>query len=126
MWRERPLTGVGSDNFRWLYGPRAGRAFWDARVYANNTLLEAAATTGALGALALGGCLLASLERGLRRARAADPGAAEGAAALGSFALVAGIAAHGVVDYVLAFTGHYAALGFAVGAVSAADGEDQA
>jgi hypothetical protein len=126
MLRERPLTGVGSDNFRWLYGPRAGRPFWDARVYANNTLLEAAATTGALGALALGGCLLASLLCGLRRARAADPGSASGAAALATFALVAGIAAHGVVDYVLAFTGHYVVFGFAVGAVAAADNEGEA
>jgi O-antigen ligase len=123
MWRERPLTGVGSDNFRWLYGPRAGQPFWDARVYANGTLLEAAATTGTLGALALGGCLLASLASGLRRARGADARGAPGWEALASFALVAGIAAHGVVDYVLAFTGHYLVLGFAVGAVAAPDVE---
>jgi hypothetical protein len=123
MWRERPLTGVGSDNFRWLYGPRAGQPFWDARVYANGTLLEAAATTGTLGVLALGGCLLASLASGLRRARAADERFAPGGEALASFALLAGIAAHGVVDYVLAFTGHYLVLGFAVGAVAAPDGE---
>ena len=38
MWRERPLTGVGPDNFRWLYGPRAGHAVWDTRVFANNLL----------------------------------------------------------------------------------------
>lgn len=126
MWRERPLTGVGSDNFRLLYGPRAGRPFWDFRVYANNTLLEAAATTGSLGALALGGCLWAALALGLRRARAAQPRTAAGEAALGSFALVAGIAAHGVVDYVLAFTGHYLVFGFAVGAVAAPGSEDEA
>jgi hypothetical protein len=123
MWRERPLTGVGPDNFRWLYGPRAGQPFWDARVYANATLLEAAATTGTLGALALGGCLLASLASGLSHARAAGARDAPGREALASFALLAGIAAHGVVDYVLAFTGHYLVLGFAVGAVAAPDGE---
>jgi O-antigen ligase len=126
MWRERPLTGVGSDNFRRLYGPRAGQPYWDARVYANNTLLEAAATTGSLGALALGGSLLASLALGLRRARAAAPQAAAGQAALAAFALVAGIAAHGVVDYVLAFTGHYLVFGFAVGAIAAPRSEDEA
>src|SRR5262245_40433232 len=26
MWKERPLVGVGADNFRWLYGPKAGRS----------------------------------------------------------------------------------------------------
>jgi hypothetical protein len=33
--------------------------------------------------------------------------------------LLAFVAAHGVVDYVLAFTGHYLVLGFAVGTAAA-------
>jgi O-antigen ligase len=119
MWRERPWSGVGPDNFRWLHGPRAGHAFWDTRVFANNTLLEAAATTGTPGLLALLATLIALLvssARGLLTAT--SPDGARLAAAL--FALGAGIAAHGAVDYVLAFTGHYLLFGFVVGGVSAA------
>jgi hypothetical protein len=119
LWRERPLTGVGPDNFRWLHGPKAGQAFWDSRVYANNTLLEAAATTGGLGLLSLAGCLVSSLAGALRRTLRCDPRSASGAEAAALLALVAGIAAHGVVDYVLAFTGHYLMFGFVVGGIAA-------
>jgi O-antigen ligase len=119
MWRERPLTGVGADNFRWLYGPKAGQPFWDSRVYANNTLLEAAATTGTLGLVALGGSLITSAATGWCRALAADPRTPAGAERAALLALVAGIAVHGAVDSVLAFTGHYLLFGFVVGGVSA-------
>ena len=110
LWREHPLLGAGPDNFRRLYGPAAGRAFWDDRVYANHTLLEAAATTGSLGALALAAVLLLTSWRTLR-STAAD------SATL--FALAIGIIAHGLVDYVLAMTGHYLVFGLVVGAASA-------
>jgi O-antigen ligase len=106
---------VGPDNFRRLYGSAAGHPSWDTRVFANNTLLEAAATTGALGLLALGGTLIAtalSAGRGLRDAGA--PGSTAGAL----FAVTIGLAAHGVVDYVLAFTGHYLLFGLVVGAAA--------
>jgi len=114
LWRRRPLTGVGSDNFRWLYGEAAGRPSWDTRVFANNALLEAAATTGLVGLVALAGTLAATLWcawRALGR-----PDVTGVAAAL--FALTVGLAAHGVVDYVLAFTGHYILFAFVVGSVA--------
>ena len=114
LWRRQPLTGVGSDNFRWLYGEAAGQPASDTRVFANNALLEAAATTGLLGLVALAGTLAAtfwSAWNALGR-----PGATGVAAAL--FALTVGIAAHGVVDYVLAFTGHYVLFAFVVGSVA--------
>ena len=114
LWRRRPLTGVGSDNFRWLYGEAAGRPAWDTRVFANNALLEAAATTGLVGLVALAGTLAATLWcawRALGR-----PDVTGVAAAL--FALTVGLAAHGVVDYVLAFTGHYILFAFVVGSVA--------
>jgi hypothetical protein len=114
MWRERPLLGVGPDNFRWLHGPRAGQALWDSRVFANNLYLEAAATTGSLGLLALlaalGAALLASARRLLRAATAR-----EAAVPAALFAGLAAIAAHGLVDYLLAFTGHYLVFGLLVG-----------
>lgn len=110
MWRDHPLTGVGSDNFRWLHGPRAGRASWDARVFANNTLLEAAATTGTLGLLALGATLTLALVSSWRgRDRPGGPAL---------FALCVALAAHGLVDYTLAFTGHYLLFAFVVGAAA--------
>jgi len=117
MWRERPLLGVGADNFRWLYGPRAGRAVWDTRVFANNLYLEAAATTGTLGLVAICGTLAAS---GLASARAAWRSPAATPVAAASFGLVAAIAAHGMVDYLLAFTGHYLLLAVVVGMAAAA------
>jgi len=118
MWAERPITGMGSDRFRWLYGPRAGRRFWDARVYANNTLLETAATTGTLGAAALLLTLLSSGVALVAGARAIPP-APDTAAGLALLGLVGGLFAHGIVDYVLAFTGHYLLFAFVVGACAA-------
>ena len=114
MWKEHPLLGVGSDNFRWLHGPRAGQPMWDSRVFANNLYLEAAATTGSLGLLAvlatLGAALLASARRLL-----ASRSAQEAAVPAALFAALAAIAAHGTVDYLLAFTGHYLVFGLLVG-----------
>jgi hypothetical protein len=110
MWREHPLTGVGSDNFRRLYGPWAGRLFWDNRIYANSLYLETAATTGSLGVLAL----LATLATmAVRCARAASR---HGVILL---ALTGAVVVHGMVDYFLAFTGHYLFFGFLVGAAAA-------
>lgn len=112
MWRERPLVGVGPDNFRWLYGPRAGRAFWDTRVFANNLYLEAAATTGTLGLLAMVATLGTALYSAGRAAWRAPREAPVAAALCG---LLAAIAAHGAVDYLLASTGHYLLFAAAVG-----------
>jgi hypothetical protein len=119
LWWERPLVGVGPDNYRRLYGPRAGRLAWDSRVYANNTLLEVAATTGLFGALALGTVLVSSVAGAGRRLRRAPCGTAAHGVAAALLGLGVGLASHGLVDYVLAFTGHYLLFGFVVGAVSA-------
>jgi O-Antigen ligase len=116
MWRERPLLGVGADNFRWLYGPRAGRVLWDTRVFANNLYLEAAATTGALGLVAICGTLVAS---GLASARAFLDVPAAAPVAAGTLGLLAAIAVHGAVDYLLAFTGQYLVLAIVVGMAGA-------
>ncbi len=118
MWAERPFSGFGSDSFRWMYGPRAGRRYWDERVFANNALLEAGATTGTLGAAALVLTLVAAGFAAGRSAARADT--ANGMALLG---LVVGLAAHGVVDYLLAFTGHYLLFAFVVGSCAALPSE---
>jgi O-antigen ligase len=113
MWRSHPLLGVGPDNFRWLYGRQAGEPFWDTRVFANNTLLEAAATTGSLGLAALALTLAAALftsYRGFERAPDAER--------LALLGLTVAVLAHGLVDYTLAFTGHYLFFGFLIGSVA--------
>jgi hypothetical protein len=121
MWRAHPVLGAGPDNFRWLYGRYAGRSFWDTRVFANNTLLEAAATTGSLGALALALTFAAALGAAYRRLARGNGLAREGAIA--TFGLATGLFAHGVVDYVLAFTGHYLFLGFLIGSIAAPESD---
>jgi hypothetical protein len=115
LWRSRPLTGVGSDNYRWLYGPAAGQASWDTRVFANNALLEAAATTGLVGLVALLGTIATTGLAAFRALRLAVPA---GGVAAAVFALTVGLAAHGLVDYVLAFTGHYLLFAFVVGSAA--------
>lgn len=119
MWRDRPLLGHGSDSFRRLYGARSGRAYSDDRVYANNTLLEAAATTGAAGALALAGTLASTAFFAWRNVRTSfqDQTSERGLAAA-LFGMATAITVHGVVDYVLAFTGHYVVFAAVVGAVT--------
>ena len=118
MWRAHPVLGVGPDRFRHLYGPWAGRAWWDDRVYANNLLLELAATVGTAGAALLAAAAAAAAVGAWRARR--DAGAAMETIAV--LSLLAFVAAHGLVDYVLAFTGHYLVLAFAVGAASAVGG----
>jgi O-antigen ligase/polysaccharide polymerase Wzy-like membrane protein len=141
MWRDRPWTGVGPDNFRRLYGRYTGRTFWDERVAANNLVLETGATTGLLGVLALAGTLGAAGVSAGRLAAGAGSGSpravrgglrhgAEAPADFGESALqqrvcaaavlglLAAVVTHGAVDYLLGFTGPYLLLAFVVGAAT--------
>lgn len=120
MWRRHPVLGVGSDNFRWLHGTFAGRADNDPRTFSNNTLLEAASTTGSLGLFALVATLGSALSGAWRAAGGRGGGANPFGAAI--FGLLVAVTAHGFVDYVLAFTGHYVAFAFLIGS-AATDGE---
>jgi len=124
MWRDRPWTGMGPDNFRRLYGRYSGRTFWDERVAANNLMLETGATTGLLGVLALAGTLGTAGVAAARRSQApAAEGRAEAAALLG---LLAAVVSHGAVDYLLGFTGPYLLVAFAVGSASSPPGAARA
>ena len=120
MWRDRPWTGVGPDNFRRLYGPYAGREFWDNRVTANNLYLETAATTGLPGLLALCAALAATAAVLVREL--GGGGRAEAAVLL---ALLTAFVVHGAVDYVLGFTGPYLLLAFIVGSACALRAESR-
>jgi hypothetical protein len=115
MWASRPVLGVGPDRFRRIYGEWAERNVFDTRVYSNSLYLELAATLGALGLTAfVAVCILAI--RGSSRA----PGFSS---TLGGSLLVVFLV-HGAVDYVLAFTGPYLALGFAWGLATPPPDED--
>lgn len=52
MAADRPLLGVGPDNFRLAYGRYTGQDVWDSSVHANNIYLEMLADMGVPGALA--------------------------------------------------------------------------
>jgi O-antigen ligase/polysaccharide polymerase Wzy-like membrane protein len=124
MWRERPLLGIGPDNFRWAHSATAGPshgAVYETTILANNIFLEAAADTGTLGLLALVATLVATARAAWRALLRAAPGSADAVEAAVLLALTAGVAVHGTVDTLLGFTGHYLFLGIVVGAASTAD-----
>ena len=129
MWRARPLTGIGPDNFRWAHAADASGPSGDTHetlIPANNLFLEAAATTGTLGLLALVGTLAATARAAWRALRRAAPGSADAVQAAVLLALTTGVAVHGTVDTLLGFTGHYLFLGIVVGAASADARADRA
>jgi hypothetical protein len=123
MWAERPLLGVGPDNFRHLYGRYLGISEWDKRLHANNLYLELLANLGLAGTLVFAALSAAIASRWLYRWRAAT----------GTFAiLLLGLAGaflaffvHGFLDYFLEFVSLYllfwivAALIVATGRISA-------
>ncbi len=49
MFRERPVFGVGPDNFRWIYGRYLGFDHWDTNIHANSIYFEFLADTGLVG-----------------------------------------------------------------------------
>jgi hypothetical protein len=55
----------------------------------------------------------------VRHAAKADTGTAGLGSSVALLGLVAGLAAHGLVDYLLAFTGHYLLFAFVVGSCAA-------
>jgi O-antigen ligase len=111
-----PWLGVGPDNFRWLYGPAAGHVTWDTRVFSNSLYVELLATVGVLGFAAFAFLVGSALARLGERLRSGDPSL--DAATLAASLL--GFLVHGLVDYLLAFTGIYLAFFVLLGAASAA------
>jgi O-antigen ligase len=113
MWIEHPLTGVGADNFRLVYGRYAGLSPFDDRITANNIFFETLATVGVVGLAAwawLAAVLVRLVARGLARPPRMAPLGAAVAAGLLAFA------AHGLVDHFLEFTPTYGLFWLLVGA----------
>lgn len=103
LWRERPLLGIGPDNFRRRYeavlspAPN-GQPYTDTRIHANNLYFETLADLGIAGVIALA-WLAVALGRALRAHRATGNlvGLASGVAAAVFFV-------HGALDYFFEFT----------------------
>ncbi len=110
---ERPVLGIGPDNYRLVYGRYLGLAAWDKRVHANNTYLEVLVGMGALGVAALAWLLA----RASRRAVAIVSSAGADAIPLVAAATAAcvAIAAHAAVDSFLTFTSTYVIFALAAG-----------
>lgn len=106
MWRERPLLGVGPDNFRHLYGRYLGLDEWDEGLHANNMYVEILTDVGILGAIVFAWFMLTVVVRTLlllHTARTA-PEAVWTAGLGGAFAA---FLIHGLLDYFLEFASIY-------------------
>ena len=111
--RDRPLLGIGPDNFRHTYGRELGLAAWDERVHANNSYIEVLVGMGMVGAIALAWLAISALRCGvsllLRSTESRLPIAAA------AFAACAAIATHALVDSFLTFTPTYTVFAIAAG-----------
>ena len=111
--RERPLLGIGPDNFRHTYGRRLGLAAWDERVHANNSYIEVLAGMGVLGAAAMAWLMFGALRFARRSLIEASDARLPIVAA--SFAACAAIVVHALVDSFLTFTPTYVVFAIAAG-----------
>lgn len=117
MAADRPLLGVGPDNFRLLYGSYAGVDDWDTGIHANNLYIEWLADTGVIGLLAF---LWMSVTMGREVVRRVTRGPTE-ASWLLTLGLAAGLLAwyvHGVLDYFYEFTPTFVAFWLIAGLAS--------
>jgi hypothetical protein len=111
MFRTHPITGVGPDGFRNLYGEYAGVAQWNKNIYTNNTYIEMFTNLGLLGGLAflwLGVLALWQAGHALLRSQRGPMWLL----GLGVTASLAAFFTHGVVDYFLFSTPLYAIFWF--------------
>lgn len=99
MMQERPLLGIGLDNFRLIYGERLDKPIYDKTVHTNNFYLELLVSLGIIGAIPFliwSAALLVDVLRTLRRLDLT----------MWQVALAAGLLAffiHGFLDFFLLF-----------------------
>jgi O-antigen ligase len=96
MARNRPLLGVGPDNFRWVYGSFAQVKTWDTGAHANSLYFEWLADTGVLGLGAFLWLAGATVMTAARSVRQVD---AHSLWRLGLLASLAAWLLHGTLDY---------------------------
>ncbi len=118
MFLDRPVFGVGPDNFRWAYGAYAGLAAWDSGIHANNLYIEWLADTGLPGLLIFLWFSWRLARLAMKRLDSAqdDPRSMEKPEKEEVWLLSVGIAAslvawyiHGFFDYFFEFTPTYVA-----------------
>lgn len=115
LFLERPILGIGPDNYRLRYGGPAGIANADPRVHSNNTYIELMVGTGLAGGLVLV-WLAARVTRQAWRVVATG-----GGIAIGVTCAVGAIALHGLVDSFLGFTPTYIVMAVVSGLLVNAD-----
>lgn len=106
MIADRPVFGVGPDNYRLLYGAYARLVPADPRIHSNNMYLEVLAGGGLVGGLAFAWLMWRAARSVLDALRLAV-GRHEAMAAAGIAAACAAIALHGTLDSFLSFTPTY-------------------
>ncbi len=113
MFRDHPITGVGPDGFRNLYGKYAGVTQWSKNIYTNNTYIEMFTNLGLIGGLAF--LLIAGLAvwRSIRNILR-EPVDALWVACLGMTAGLIAFYFHGFADYFLFSTPMYIIFWFAM------------
>ncbi|MEO6456973.1 MAG: O-antigen ligase family protein [Chloroflexia bacterium] len=113
MFRDHPITGVGPDGFRNLYGKYAGVTQWSKNIYTNNTYIEMFTNLGLIGGLAflliVGLAIWRSVRNILR-----EPVDALWVVTVGMTAGLAAFFFHGFLDYFLFSTPIYIIFWFAM------------
>jgi O-antigen ligase len=114
MFLDHPITGVGPDGFRHLYGRYAGKTEWNRNIYTNSTYLEMFTNLGLLGGFAFLWLVGLALWRAVRNLGSSRWQAARGEwiIALGATAALIAFLVHGFVDYFLFSTPLYIAFWF--------------
>ncbi|MBI5563945.1 MAG: O-antigen ligase family protein [Chloroflexi bacterium] len=120
LWCDRPVFGIGPDNFRWTYGTLLGATDFNRTVTANSWLVETLVNTGLIGLGSLIGLAL-TLARAAYRALRESAGMNHTLAA-GLIAALLAFAVHGLVDYFLPFTPTYGLFWLTAGLLTARGG----
>ncbi len=121
MFLAHPLTGVGPDAFRNLYGKYAGVSSWNKNIFTNNMYVEMFANLGILGGLAFLWLTGLALWRAARNVlhRPVNP---TWVLVLGATASLVAFFFHGFADYFLFATPIYVVFWFLLAVATTDDG----
>jgi O-antigen ligase len=97
LWKDRPLRGIGLDNFRMRYGEVLGFDLWNNTIHSNSWYIETVVSVGVIGAIAFFLWLLLLAIDIIRRIVVGDVWVIALGAALLAYLL------HGFLDYFLLF-----------------------
>jgi hypothetical protein len=118
LFAERPLLGIGPDNYRLRYGEAAHLSNFDRRVHANNMYFEILVGAGVVGGAAFA-WLCWAIARQLAAAVRVSRGTTQEPAIAALAAATLAIGLHGLVDSFLSFTATYVLFAIILGLTSA-------